>query len=233
MQQITKATLTVKWHPDPTGHVTVGLTLNPADLDFKRSVQIAEIPIPGLDSPLLQFIRGQNETLTLSLFFDTTDKGMGDTATSVATLVDPIYGATKVDPLTHAPPVCTFAWGDDFPGNHIHDKAGSQKRENFECLVERVDHKYTLFSPKGVPLRATATVTLREFKTLGRQLLQLGLNSPDRTQVRTLRTDETLDTIAAEHYRRSGQWRTIARANHIEDPRRLAPGTFLTLPPLD
>lgn len=230
MPQLTKANLTVQWS---RGHDEIDLQFNPVDLDFKRSVQIAEIPIPGLDTPLLQFIRGQNETLTLSLFFDTTDNGMGANATSVADRVDHIYGATKIDPVTHAPPVCVFRWGQAFPGYRLHGSAGNQNRPSFQCLVERVDHKYTLFSPEGNPLRATVTVTLREFKTLSQQLHELGLNSPDRTQVRVLRKDETLDSIAADHYRRAGEWRRIATQNQIEDPRRLTAGTFLTLPPAD
>ena len=42
-----------------------------------RGDQFAEIAIPGLDAPLQQFVRGQAEKLTLDLFFDTTDNGMG------------------------------------------------------------------------------------------------------------------------------------------------------------
>ena len=37
-----------------------------------KGAQIAEIAIPGIDSPILQFVRGQTQTLTLELFFDTT-----------------------------------------------------------------------------------------------------------------------------------------------------------------
>ena len=230
MPQLTKAHLVVQWS---RGQDDIELQFNPVDLDFKRTVQVAEIPIPGLDNPLLQFIRGQNETLTLNLFFDTTDNGMGTGTTSVADKVDRVYGTTKVDPDTHAPPICVFSWGQAFPGYKLHTSSGNQNRPNFKCMVERVDHKYTLFSPEGKPLRATVMVTLREFKTLDEQLRQLGLNSPDRTQVRVLRTDETLDSIAADHYRSAVEWRRIAIENDIEDPRRLQAGTFLTLPPAD
>jgi nucleoid-associated protein YgaU len=76
-------------------------------------------------------------------------------------------------------------------------------------------------------------VKLREYKPLDTQLSQLGLNSPDKTQVRVLRGDETLSAIAGDHYRSPGDWRLIATANGIEDPRRLKPGQFLTLPPID
>ena len=50
---------------------------NPTELSWDKSAQFAEIAIPGLDAPLQQFVRGQAEKLTLELFFDTTDHGMG------------------------------------------------------------------------------------------------------------------------------------------------------------
>ena len=37
---------------------------NPERYTVNKGVQIAEIGIPGLDSPILQFVRGQNESPT-------------------------------------------------------------------------------------------------------------------------------------------------------------------------
>jgi nucleoid-associated protein YgaU len=62
--------------------------------------------------------------------------------------------------------------------------------------------------------------------------VKLNLQSPDRTHSHVLQSGETLSSIAADYYRRPGDWRAIAEANTIEDPRRLTPGTFLTVPPL-
>lgn len=227
-----KGHIDVAWRRKPQ---RIDFQYNPSELEFTRSVHIAEITIPGLDSPLLQFIRGQNETLSVTLFFDTTDSGMGNKlrVKAVTTLIDQVYALTKIDPDSHAPPVCEFKWGRGFPGHDMPLQAGNQARHGFRCLVEQVVHKYTLFSPRGVPLRATAVLKLREYKPLTQQLNQLGLNSPDKTQVRVLRSYETLSSVAGDHYRRPGDWRVIAGANGIEDPRRLQAGTFLTLPPLD
>jgi nucleoid-associated protein YgaU len=98
-------------------------------------------------------------------------------------------------------------------------------------MVESVKQKFTLFSPEGVPLRATLTLTLREYKTLDEQLAQLNLSSPERTHSHVIQRGETLSSIAARFYQQPGDWRFIANANNIEDPRRLAVGTFLTVPP--
>src|SRR5262249_15531360 len=108
---------------------------------------------------------------------------------------------------------------------------GNQRRNGFKCIVESVKQKFTFFSPEGVPLRATLTVTLREYKTLDEQLAQLNLSSPDRTHSHVVERGETLASIAARFYQQAGEWRVIADANGIEDPRRLPVGMFLTIPP--
>lgn len=230
MEQPQQAMLVVTWHSGEIEFIPV--QFNPTEFSLDKGAQIAEIAIPGLDAPLQQFVRGQSEKLTLDLFFDTTEDGMGTGATSVTTYTDTIYQLVKIEPDRHAPPICTFIWNDKFPGTDISSHLGNQRRNEFQCIVENVKQKFTLFSPEGVPLRATLTVTLREYKTLDEQLKQLNLNSPDRTQSHIVQQGETLGSIAAQHYRKPGEWRRIADANAIEDPRRIVIGAFLTVPPI-
>jgi nucleoid-associated protein YgaU len=205
---------------------------NPTELSFEKASQNAEIGIPGLDSPVLQFIRGQNEKLTLELFFDSTEKGMGADATSVTEETDRFYSLLKIDSSSHAPPLVSFFWNAKFPGNDLPKNAGQQKRASFKGVVESIRQKFTLFSPKGVPLRATLTVVIREYKTLDEQYTQLNLTSPDRRHSHIVQSGDTLSSLAARYYRKPGEWRHIAEANGIEDPRRLTPGVFLTIPPI-
>ena len=62
MEQLAKAILLVDWHGREPEQIPV--QYNPTELSFDKSAQIAEIAIPGLDSPLQQFVRGQAEKLT-------------------------------------------------------------------------------------------------------------------------------------------------------------------------
>jgi nucleoid-associated protein YgaU len=150
----------------------------------------------------------------------------------VTTLTDPVYSMVKIEPTRHAPPIVTFMWGQHFPGGELSDFSGSQRRTEFRGLVESVRQKFTLFSPEGVPLRATLTLSLREYKTLDQQLDQLNLSSPDRTHGHVVQQGETLAAIAQRYYGRATDWRPIAENNGIEDPRRLLPGTVLAVPTL-
>lgn len=223
---LTKAKITLidKDAADPAKGLTeeIDVQFNPAEYTISKGVQIAEIAIPGLDSPILQFVRGQNEKLTLDLFFDTTldqDKkaaAMDTTAVDVRTKTRAIYELTKVQAKTHAPPRVTFSWGS----------------LSFNALVESVQQKFTLFNPKGIPLRATLSVTFREYKTLKDQLKNPARGSADHTKRRIVQRGDTLSGIAAEEYTDPGAWRRIAEVNDIVNPRQLAPGTVLAIPPL-
>jgi hypothetical protein len=103
MTPLAKATLTAEYS---TGALEVfAVQYNPTEFSLDKGVQLAEIAIPGLDAPLLQFVRGQTERLSVDLFFDTTDDGTGAGATSVTTRTDPIYSLVKIEPAGHAPPI--------------------------------------------------------------------------------------------------------------------------------
>jgi hypothetical protein len=211
----------------------IEVQFNPTEMTFSKGAQIAEIAIPGIDTPIQQFVRGQAEKLTLELFFDTTESGMDAGATSVTTLTDRFYSLVKMQSDAHAPPVCSFAWnGPSFPGANLPTPYEHQKRLDFRCIVESVSQKFTLFSPQGIPLRATLTVALREYKPLDEQLKELNLQSPDRTRAYVIQRGNTLSGIAGEVYNSPAEWRRLATENRITDPRRLVPGQILEVPPI-
>jgi len=104
MEALQQAMIVVTWNDKERTIEFIPVQFNPTQLSFNKGVQIAEIPIPGLDSPLIQFVRGQDETLSIDLFFDSTENGMGAGATSVTQYSDQIYQLVKIEPDSHAPP---------------------------------------------------------------------------------------------------------------------------------
>jgi LysM repeat protein len=113
--------------------------------------------------------------------------------------------------------VCLFVWGAYV----------------FPCLIERASKKFTMFLPTGIPVRATLSVTLREY--VDPHLLTKGtpLSSPDRTKNRVIKQGDSLWLLAAQEYGDPTQWRAIADANHLANPRILEPGTEIVIPPLE
>jgi hypothetical protein len=204
---------------------------NPTEYTLNKGVHIGEVPIPGLDAPILQFVRGQVETLALDLFFDTTDGGTGKRAKPVTEETDKFYALVKIERETHAPPVCLFSWGGEhFPGKRNEQAADPMLRFAFKCIVESVRQRFTLFNPDGVPLRATLTVSLKEYKTLAEQIQEIDPHSADRDRAHVVRQHETLSSIAADLYDDPAQWRWIANANQLDDPLALVPGMVLAVP---
>lgn len=196
---------------------------NPTDYTLTKANQLAEIGVPGLDSPILQFVRGQTETMKLELFFDATEEGTGPQVKPVTEKTDEFYDLVKIDNNTHAPPILLFTWGGTaFPG---------RIRNGFKCVCSSVTQKYTFFSETGLPLRATLTVELKEYKTLTEQLQQLNLKSSDHTKSDVVGARDTIASVAQRAYGGTGsEWRLIAEANGIDDPSSIPPGSILRIP---
>lgn len=155
---LTKATIEIL----SRGREVIEVQFNPNTLAFKKDVVVAEIGIPGLNSPLLQYVRGEAETLDLELFCDTTRSGMADDVRDVREFTDPIRRLVEIDPDFRAPPVIRFSWG---------------KGLSFIAVVVRVEQSFTLFNPAGIPLRAVLQLRLKEFKTSKEQLANSHLES--------------------------------------------------------
>ena len=68
--------------------------------------------------------------------------------------LSPKEGLMDIDSDLHAPPVCIFIWGTFI----------------FQCIIERVTKKFTMFLPEGIPVRATLNVTLKEYREVDKQL---------------------------------------------------------------
>lgn len=221
------------FYEDSTGNFPasnqIQVQFNPEKYSLTKGVQLAEIGIPGLDSPVLQFVRGQNEKITLELFFDTTDFGIVDNPVDVRAQTVQIYDLLKIDSETHAPPRCMLSWGD---GGQLFSFGSSGPGPYPRCVVESVSEEFNLFSPSGIPLRAKLNVTFREYKTIEQQLSENPRHSPDRTKVTTVQRGQTLSYIAWKVYGDPTQWRPIADANNLANPRLLPPGTQLLIPSL-
>jgi hypothetical protein len=201
--------------------VWVDVLFNPTEYGIDRGAAYADLQVPGLETPILQFVRGEAETLTVELFLDRSAEGK-----SVEDDLAKLRKFVQIDPTLHAPPVCSFQWGANV---QLHDPPGP----GFQGVVTALKEKYSLFDDQGHVLRARVTLTLKSYKPAEVQLREISRQSPDRTHVRVLREGERLDQLANETYGNPRLWRVIARANRIDRPRFVRPGTPLFVPALD
>lgn len=196
---------------------------NPSEFSIQRSANYAEHKVPGLDRPILQFINGEAEIMRFSLFFDTYSAGMETgnlklmlnnklptmLKADVRDFSDPFYKLLNVDEDKHMPNMVSFEWG----------------KTKFVGYVIDINQKFTKFSPKGVPLRATLDITLKSSRKDNNIR-----NSPDRTKHRVVKSGDRLYGFAYLEYGDCSEWRRIAEVNGIDNPRRIKSGDRIIVP---
>jgi nucleoid-associated protein YgaU len=223
----------------PGAPTEINVKFNPSEYSLVRNMNYAETPIPGLANPVIQFVRGETQTLSLELYLDGSDRVpdiAGTTAATAAATSTSAGGSTSptavyrgieadlallrlmvmIDASLHAPPIVEFAWGN----------------LAFRGVVANYTEKFQMLDENGYALRARVTLSLKRYEPPLLQSRALSRQSPDRTKTRVVREGERLDAIAVDEYGDAGRWPVIAAANKLARPRVLVPGTVLLIPPL-
>jgi hypothetical protein len=195
----------------PENQGIIDVLFNPTNYSVDKANLIAEIGVPGLEAPILQYVHGNTRTLTMELYFDTFEE-----QTDVSGYTDEIYDLLEIDPSTHVPPKCIICWGSF----------------SFVGVLDHASGKFTLFFPDGTPARATVNVVFKEFIPAEVLVRESPTQSVDHRKTYIVQRGDRLDLIAGREYGDSNNWRPIAAANHLEDPRKLEPGQPLILPAL-
>jgi LysM repeat protein len=194
--------------PDPV----IPLRFNPTEYQLQKANNFAEIAIPGLETPPIQFVRGASEKLSAEVLVDTSDT-LDDVRVAY---VNKLRGLMNIDRELHAPPIVRFIWDTQV----------------FLGVLDSLNVTYVLFTPEGVPLRAKLSLSMKEYRPVEIQIKQNPTASANFDKTYVVRRGDTLSGIAFAMYRDSSAWRAIAAANQIQDPRTLAPGRALQIPAL-
>lgn len=212
-----KATIT-----NLTRNERITVLFNPEEYSLNRDVNYAQIAVPGLSGPLLQFVHGNMQTLEMELFLDTYEEHrvgsriMNQAGDDVRTQMRRVTDLMNIDPTIHAPPLLLFTWGS----------------LSFTCVLARASQRYIMFRPDGVPVRARVQVTFNEFRNADLEAKEIKRETADYTKIYTVMVGETLSAIAGREYGNAKLWRPIALVNGVDDPRHLEPGTRLVIPRL-
>ncbi len=193
---------------------------NPTEYSIDRESTYAEVAVPGLESPIIQYVRGNGDKMTFELFLDVTDNvqdGRLATGQSVRDLfVRPLERLLLQNEQLHAPPPVQLLWGNSVV--------------MVSAVATSLSTKYLLFDSEGLPIRATASLSLREHRSASEQLADMRLGSPDLSNVVVVREGDTLPLVAFREYGDSTLWRPIASANNLSNPLALVPGASLIVP---
>jgi hypothetical protein len=231
--------LVIRYEADVAGQYTQTLRalFNPTKLDYQRDVRWKVTNTVGGDaaSPryVFEFQSSQPRMLTLELFFDTSESAPPSSrfaatdvlafddstpappgGTDVTGHTDGLLALTRVVPKLGRPPCCELWWGRSLV---------------LTGVLRQLGQSFTWFLPNGTPVRASVSCSFQEVppdSQIGRQEKQ----PADAEKRRVVRSGDTLQSIAAEEYADPTRWRSLARANGIEDPRRLMPGKVLIIP---
>ncbi|MGC4072989.1 MAG: LysM peptidoglycan-binding domain-containing protein [Nibricoccus sp.] len=186
----------------------ISVMFNPAEYSFDVGNSFAEIDIPGLRAPPIQYVRGNARSLKMELFFDSYE-----TRGDVRAATQQITGLLDKDPLTQAPPILLFNWGGF----------------SLQCVLESAGQRFTMFLEDGTPVRATLTVSFKEYQPVTVEI-QSGFFVGPPT-VHNIIAGETASKVAELVLGDPKAWRAIADLNNLDNPRKLVAGTALVVPP--
>lgn len=211
---------------------------NPQSYQQSRTVEYSQIPVMGTNAPKAQFNHGSGEALKLQLFFDSLSAGgeVGGTPvdklkfaansmlSSAGNTIDIREYTQKVYDLMlipesgnrDAPPRLLLTWGSLV----------------FVGYLVSCTQTFTRFDEVGMPVRATLDCEFREYAEDNRAdvALELANLKAKNATYRVAGLGATLSAIAALEYGDAQEWRGIADANGISNPRSLRTGDAMVIP---
>ncbi|MCG8365114.1 MAG: hypothetical protein MJA27_17520 [Pseudanabaenales cyanobacterium] len=122
----------------------------------------------------------------------------------------------RMDGEIHAPRYLRIEWGDLL----------------FDCRLESVNVNYTLFSRSGIAIRAELDTVFVEDIEESKRLKQENKTSPDLTHARTVTSGDNLPLMTHRIYQDPKYYMQIAKANKLNNFRKLQTGTTLKFPPI-
>ena len=218
---------------------TVIVQFNPTEYSIQRGTrttnanQISNDP----DVSKLQSVSGDYTTLSISLYYDSYFEVDGtlpsdgrerfpafdqnkalhpETNVKVNKRLIELLKLIKFDYTEHEAPVVGFVWGQIL---------------HFIGKITSHTVSYTMFDRNGTPMRAKVDVTIKgEESEYLKNAAEYPKESPDRTKQRLLRYGDQIWMVAREEYGDVNQWKTIAEANGILNPRAISGVMRLKVP---
>jgi nucleoid-associated protein YgaU len=194
---------------------------NPREFTISKSGAWHKTPAKGAKkAPKPEFVGANPASMSMELFFDAWEKDgqKGDVTESVKKLLEWTGPTDKsLEDGKPNPPIIVFHWGET---------------SYFESYLKQVSAKYTMFTPTGVPIRATVNVSFEEVPANPPGTNPTSGGAAGRRS-HIVTDGDTLHSIAWAEYGDASLWRGLAATNDIDDPLRVVPGASVLIPPAD
>ncbi|HET9503302.1 MAG TPA: LysM peptidoglycan-binding domain-containing protein [Hymenobacter sp.] len=196
--------------------------VNPESYSLDHTIDLNKEQPSGSDGKQEIYIGMNPRRLSFEIIFDGTG-AIGDAPASLAKAASvpaqiKLFKKTAYDYFggSHRSPFVLLQWGSLL----------------FQGQLESLSLVYKLFSPEGVPLRATARVAFKE--VVADSLLTRLSNalSADLTHIRTVQAGDTLPLLCEQVYGDATLYSKVAEANQLVNFRRLRVGQQVAFPPL-
>ena len=216
---------------------TIHVLYNPQNYTVMRNVSYSQYNFLGSNGPVVQFQAGMGEVLYFELFFDSLSAGaevggsMIDRALFAANSLLPslanqidvreytkkVYDLLEVEPSVHRPPRVKVEWAS----------------LQFQGYLASCQQQFLKFDEKGQPVRAKLICQFIESLDVDKMMGVAPRESPDTTKYRRVRQGDSLWALSEGEYGECSQWRVIASANGLYNPRMLRTGDLIGLPALE
>jgi nucleoid-associated protein YgaU len=204
---------------DPPGENGIDVCFNPKEYSLEKSVSW-DTEKSFTDAPKPEFTKPSPMTLSVTLQFDTYEERVSVRNKYVKHLEKLVMMRGQVKNQKNAkekqkasPPVILFVWG----------------RFTFKGVIDSLSQKYTMFLADGTPVRAEASLKIRNVFE--------GIKDDDTKQVQsqsersyTVKEGDRLDGIAAEQMGDASRWPELAMKNNIDNPSEVPAGKTLKIP---
>jgi phage tail protein X len=211
----------------PTGFFCE-VQVNPESYSLDHSVQLAPADAQGSPGGAATFGQLKPRKLSFEVVFDATGALTDDAALPVFDKA--VRSGAGIWPqLTAFKDTVYTYFGESHRSPFVLVQWGSLV---FPCQLESLNITYKLFSPQGVPLRATAKVALQEAIDDKKLAFLANALSADLTHIRTVKAGDTLPHLCYQVYGDASLYVKVAAANGLLNFRHLRVGEQLAFPPL-
>ena len=195
--------------------------LNPEKYTLKYKVEYTEAQGQGTSATQPKFVRTPPEEFELDFLFDRTGVIKGQDESSGDGIIDDLEQFKKI--------VFDYS-GDEHKPNYVMVGWGTLL---FKGTLLEMSIEFKLFGPDGTPLRAVVKTKFKGSVEEDLRVAKENNNSPDLTHIRVVNEGDTLPLMTFKIYRDSKYYLEVAKANKLQNFRKLKVGQKIMFPPIE